>query len=144
MATATQASETYKAEFSLSYAGESEYLIRQNYKPIGKVRVRTFGNKRMEPEYNGDYFQTGILPTVGTVMWKDCDKFHEFPPREIVALFPGYVGCRLILHPTTPGFTIRDEGFQWPTSEYQYDGPKPELIQDPIVPDYITFKGRRG
>jgi hypothetical protein len=124
--------------FFLSYAGESEWDIRDNGRLVGRVSVREFGNSRMG--YNGDYFETGILQQVGTVRWYSCSHYDEFPPAEIVALFPGFVGCRLVFHPTTPDLNITDPDYQLPTVEYQYNGPKPVLCPDSNVPEYITFE----
>jgi hypothetical protein len=126
-------------DFHLSYAGEAEYDIRKDGRLLGRVSVRTFGNSRLA--YNGDYFQTGILPQVGTVRWDSSSKWHEFPPAEVVALFPGYVGCRLVFHPRTPGLTIQDEGYELPEVEFQYDGLAPTLCPHPNVPNYVTFTG---
>lgn len=127
----------YTKHFYLSYAGEAEYDIRLDGRLVGRVSARKFGNANME--YNGDYFERGIVPQIGTVRW-DSDKWHDFPPSEIVALFPGYVGCRLVFHPRTPHLTIMDEGYELPEVEYQYDGPTPVLVPHENVPNYITFQ----
>ena len=129
------------SHFYLSYAGESEYDIRDNGRLVGRVSVRTFGNRRIV--YNGDYYQTGILPTVGTVRWQSSSQWHEYPPAEVVALFPGFVGCRLVFHPRTPELKITDPDYALPEVEYQYNGPAPVLIPDPDVPEYMTFR-RQG
>ena len=124
--------------FVVSYAGESEYDIRgDDHRIIGRVAVRTFGNRN--GAWNGDYFETGILPSIGTVRWESHPQWMEFPPADIVALFPGYVGCKLAFHPRTPELTIRDEGYELPDVEYIYDGPAPVLMTDPNVPEYVTF-----
>ena len=124
-------------DFYLSYAGESEFYIRRDGRPIGRVSVRHFGNSRME--YNGDYFQTGILSQIGTVRWSSSEQWRDFPPDDVVALFPGYVGCRLVFHARTPHLTILDEGFKLPTVEYEYNGATPILRPHADVPYYITF-----
>jgi hypothetical protein len=122
----------------LSYAGEAEYDIRLDGRKIGRVSVRYFGNPRIA--YNGDYFKRGIVPQIGTVRW-DCPRWSEFPPAEVVAMFPGFVGCRLVFHERTPDLSITDEGYEPPEVEYQYDGPKPEICSHPSVPSYVTFLG---
>lgn len=123
-------------EFRVSYAGEVEYDIRQDGRILGRVAVRYFGNSRMA--YNGDYFKTGILPQVGTVRWESSRQWHEFPPSELVALFPGFVGCRLVFHPRTPQLTITDKDYEIPNVEFQYDGQAPVLVPSAKVPEYIT------
>ena len=129
----------FTKDFRISYAGEVEYDIRKDGRILGKVSVRYFGNSRMT--YNGDYFTTGILPQVGTVRWASSSQWHEFPPREIVNLFAGFVGCRLVFHPTTPGLRVTDKNYELPTVEYQYDGPAPVLIPSANIPEYITAAG---
>jgi len=125
-------------EFRLSYDGEAEYDIRQDGRIIGRVSVRYWGNTRQT--YNGDYFERGILPQVGTVRWTSCNQYLEFPPDEVVALFPGFVGCRLVFHPRTPDLSITHPDYQLPEVEYQYAGPAPVLVQHPEVPEYITYQ----
>ena len=130
---------TITKEFRLSYDGEAEFDIRQDNRIVGRVSVRHWGNTRQS--YNGDYFERGILPQVGTVRWTSCNQYLEFPPAEVVALFPGFVGCRLVFHPRTPHLTIRDPDYQLPEVEYQYNGNKPVLVKHAEVPEYITYQG---
>jgi hypothetical protein len=125
-----------RADFHLSYAGAVEYDIREDGRLLGRVTARSFGNPRLA--YNGDYFEKGILPQVGTVRWESSTKWHDFPTPEIVALFPGFVGCRLVFHPRTPHLTIMDKDYELPEVEYQYDGQAPVLCPHPTVPGYIT------
>lgn len=125
--------------FYLGYAGETEYDIREDGRLVGRVSSRQFGNPGMA--YNGDYFEKGIKPQIGTVRWESSSKWGEFPPADVVALFPGYVGCRLVFHPLTPDLTIQDEGYELPEVEFQYDGPPPVLVPSPDVPKYVTFVG---
>ncbi len=127
---------TTTKEFRVSYAGEVEYDIRKHGRILGRVAVRYFGNSRMA--YNGDYFTTGILPQVGTVRWASSTQWQEFPPRDIVSLFHGFVGCRLVFHPRTPNLPITHKDYELPTVEYQYDGPAPALVPHKQVPEYIT------
>ena len=125
--------------FHLSYDGEVEFGIRQDHRLIGRVSVRHWGNTRQT--YNRDYFERGILPQIGTVRWHSSSKWREFPPDEIVALFPGFVGCRLVFHPRIPDLKITDPGYELPEVEYQYNGPAPVLVPSADVPEYITFQG---
>ena len=127
------------ADFTCSYAGETDYDIRQDGRIIAKVSERHFGNATMG--YNGDYFETGIKKQIGTVRYYSHPEWLEFPDPRIVALFPGYVGCRLVFHETTPGLLITDPDYQFPTTEYQYDGPAPVIVQHSTVPNYLTFEG---
>lgn len=131
-----------KAEFTCSYAGEVDYNIRDaaSGRIITKVAARYFANSRMA--YNGDYFETGIKPQVGTVRYYSSDNWREFPPADIVALFPGFIGQRLVFHEKTPGLNITQPGYQSPDVEYQYDGERPQLVPDLDVPEYLTFRGR--
>ena len=123
--------------FYLSYGGESEYDIYDGARKLGRVAIRHFGNRAAA--WNGDYWETGILPQIGTVRWESPKQWRDFPPVEVVALFPGFVGARLVFHETTPGLHIQDEGYQLPTVEYQYNGPPPILCPHETVPEYVTF-----
>lgn len=111
---------TTKPEFKVSYAGEVEYRVD------GKLyRVRYFANPRMG--YNDGVYDNDIQSSVGTVRnsWRDgCEYMHQFPPREVVALFPGFVGARYT------------EDFQT-----EYDGPRPVLCKHHCVPEYVSFVG---
>ncbi len=111
-----------KAIFACGYAGETDYDIRDmaTGRIVTKVAVRdgawiNFG-------WNGDYFETGIKPTIGTVRFYSSTDWHNFPSAEIVALFPGYVGARF-------------------TTDYavEYDGPAP-VLADPQH-GYLAFIG---
>jgi len=124
-------------DFRCGYAGATEYDIRQDGRVIGRVEVRDNGNRDMP--WNDGVWESDILPGIGTVRWENSDKWGEFPPAEVVALFPGYVGARLLLHPRTPHPTLRDEGYKFPRIEWQYNGPKPQLCPHPNVPNYVTF-----
>jgi len=125
--------------FKISYAGEVEYDIRRDGLLIGRVAARYFGNSRMA--YSGDYFETGILPQVGTVRWESSAQWCQFPPPDVVSLFPGFVGCRLVFRETTPNLSVTDPDYRLPEVEYQYDGPAPVLMPDKLIPEYITAAG---
>ena len=129
---------TITKEFRLSYDGEAEYDIRRDHRIIVRVSVRHWGNTRQQ--YNGDYFERGILPQVGTVRWASSTQYLEFPPDEVVALFPGFVACRLVFHPRTPDLTITHPDYELPEVEYQYNGSAPILVKHPEIPEYITHR----
>ena len=98
---------TLEKKFILSYAGEAEYEIQGE-----RYTARYCYNPRMP--YNGDDVHRYTKAQVGTVMHYSSSKFHTFPPREVVALFPGFVGARY-----TERFDV------------VYDGPTPVLFVDP-------------
>lgn len=112
--------------FRLSYAGEVEYYVGRDL-----FSARYFGNPDMP--WNGDYFETGIKPSIGCVRYADSSRWHEFPPPEVMELFSGFVAQRLIIHPSAvPG--------ELGTAEYICNGPAPELVPHPLVPNYITSR----
>jgi len=117
--------------FKLSYAGAVEYDIYDGYRKIATVETRHFANSRMD--YNGDYYETGILPQVGTVRYLHHSDWLEFPSEEIAALFPGFVGQRLVFHGSGDETSV----------EYQYNGPAPILCAHPFVGEYVTFEWMR-
>jgi hypothetical protein len=105
-----------EAVFKCGYAGGVDYLVAGR-----KYHVRYFASTIMA-------YNTGVLEQkvaeVGTVRSDESDRWHDFPPPEVVALFPGFVGAR---------FT-RDY-------QYEYAGEQPELIVDPVVTYHVTFAG---
>ena len=114
MATATK---TLTKRFLVSYAGEVEYDIG------GTVyKVRYWGNP--DGSWNDGVWEGFIRPSIGTVRHDKCELFHTFPPPEVVALFPGFVGAR---------YTE-----DWKT---EYDGPTPKLRPLKNVPCYIGAEG---
>jgi hypothetical protein len=101
-----------KPRWTCSYRGNADYLWRGQ-----KWRVRSHAcpgggatATSADGHYNGDYYFKGILPAVGTVMADDSERFHQFPPAELMAHFPLYVGARWL------------DDF----SAIVYDGPAPE------------------
>jgi hypothetical protein len=83
-----------------SYRGAADYTWRGK-----KYVVRSFGCPGTTPtptsedgHYNGDYYRTGILPCVGTVMCDYSGGRHEFPPAELCANFPNHVPARWTEH----------------------------------------------
>ena len=104
--------------FRLSYAGEAEYDVDGVL-----YAVRYFANPRMP--YAEGVLEKFIRPAVGTVRHYESSKFHDFPPREVVELFPGFVGARW--NPET-----------W---QLEYDGAKPVLVPGRLVPYYVTSAG---
>lgn len=78
-----------KIQFKVSYRGEAEYWYGGH-----EYCVRFFAND--DGYYNGNYYQTGIEPFVGTL--RNRRDFHEFPPQDVLevfkAEFPGIVGAR--------------------------------------------------
>lgn len=106
---------TLTKRFILSYAGAAEYEIGHK-----EYSVRYFASKRMP--YNTGVLEEEIIPAVGTVMHNDSEDWHDFPPAEVVALFPGFVGARW----------AKDY------SAIEYDGPAPVLRPSKDVPEYIT------
>ena len=116
--------------FLVSYAGEAEYEIGGR-----AYSARYHGSTKAS--WNGDYFETGIKPSIGCVRYRDSDRWSEFPPAEVVALFPGFVGQRLVYHPAC-NLPITHPDFQLGTMEYICDGPAPTLAPHPACPDYLT------
>src|SRR5262249_4557514 len=104
--------------FRLSYAGEAEYYVDGVL-----YAARYFANPRL-PYAEGVYDQF-IRPAVGTVRHGESSRFHDFPLREIVELFPGFVGARW----------NRD------TWELEYDGKPPTRVPCRLVPCYVTSEG---
>ena len=105
-----------KAVFVVSFAGEATYKVgRRQY------RVRSFAITDPTFGYNTGVLDDFILPLVGTVIADGSDYWYEFPPPEVVALFPGFVGAR------------------W-TKEWkaEYDGEKPVLCPTPLVSHHMT------
>jgi hypothetical protein len=89
--------------FVVSYDLEVEYEIDgRNY------RVR----HGMHNSNTSEDYRPAVRATVGTVMHRDSRRMHEFPPREVVALFPGMVGARW-----------RED---WAV---EYDGPAPRIFE---------------
>lgn len=72
-----------------SYRGEAEYHWQGR-----KFAVRTSAYD--DGYYNGDYFETGIRPFVGTIRCDDCGRRFEFPPAEVCALFPDHEPARYL------------------------------------------------
>lgn len=71
--------------FIVGYDLECEYEISSRI-----YRVR----RGMHESNTSEDYRAAIRTTVGTVTYRDSRRFHEFPPREIVAMFPGMVGAR--------------------------------------------------
>lgn len=78
-----------KPQFKVSYRGEAEYWLGGK-----EYCVRFFAND--DGHYNGNYFETGIRPFVGTV--RNRRDFFEFPAQEVLEIFaqefPGIVGAK--------------------------------------------------
>lgn len=114
-----------RPKFLVSYRGLVEYEVDGH-----KYEVRYWGYD--DGHYNTGVWDTHIKPSIGTVRQLSYDtngnwvrdRVHTFPPAEVVALFPGFVGARYV--PET-----------WAT---EYDGAAPELIPDPDVPSYVTSR----
>lgn len=89
--------------FISSYQGEAHYEIN------GKTyHVRTFADPK--GSHKADYWPT-VLATVGTVRAGHWPEFTSFPPAEVVAMFPGFIGAR---YDDTNGYAV------------VYDGPTPQ------------------
>ena len=73
-----------RKEFISSYQGCADYMIGGN-----RYECRFFGDDF--GQYMPEVYDREILPCVGSVK-----KFagSEYPSDEVMALFPGYVGCR--------------------------------------------------
>ena len=70
--------------FICSYQGETTYLV------AGK-RYDVRHHAHDDGHYNGDYYERGILPALGTVRRASIG---DYPPPEVMAEFPGYVAAR--------------------------------------------------
>ena len=99
----TTATKPLTKRFLVFYAGGVEYDIAGR-----RYHVRYFANKRMP--YNNGVLEQKIAE-VGTVRHDETAHWHNFPPAEVVALFPRFVGARF-------------------TQDYrmEYDGPAPRTI----------------
>jgi hypothetical protein len=71
-------------QFVVSYDLQCEYRIGDRC-----YRVRSGAH---EGNTRSEYYWSGVVPMVGTVSCRDNP--HEFPPAEVLALFPGFVGAR--------------------------------------------------
>lgn len=71
------------AQFVCSYRGEHTYRIGSESYHIRRAAY--------DGIYVEGYFESGIVPTVGCVYGGDI---QQFPPAEVLALFPGYVAAR--------------------------------------------------
>lgn len=118
--------------FKVSYAGEVDYQV-------GNDGFTARYSAPIEFSWNGDYFETGIKPVIGCVRYESSSKWHEFPPAEVMALFPGFVALRLIYTPAD-NLPFRHPDHQLGTMEYQHDGPRPELIPCPEIPGWLTCR----
>ncbi len=130
-----------KPEFIVSYRGEVEYAISGR-----KYNVRYWGyndghyNKGVTNGIPWDVWTDHIEPSIGTVRNDSYDRqgnwlpesFFEFPPAEIVALFPGMVGARYI----KPSGYVHGDGQKWVT---EYATPRsPLVVDDDTGGKYIT------
>ena len=106
--------------FLLSFAGAAEYEIGGR-----RYEARYFANTHPHMAYNEGVLEHDIIPAVGTVRYESSQHWHEFPPREVVALFPGFVGAR----------------WRRDYSALEYDGPAPVLVPSKDVPHYLTAVG---
>jgi hypothetical protein len=82
--------------FVCGYRGATDYVYKGR-----KYVVRCFAcpgpgatPTSEDGYYNGDYYRTGILPSVGTVMCDDSEHRHDYPPADVLAYFPNHVGAR--------------------------------------------------
>jgi len=76
-----------KARFLSSYQGESEYSLG------GSVwRIRHAAHD--DGHWNDTVYTREVRPLVGCVIAKDSALFHEFPPADVLACFPGFVGAK--------------------------------------------------
>lgn len=85
--------------FESTYMGASTYVSRDIVDGYGSrqkwsVRHQTCDYGHMIA--NGDYWETGIFPAVGTIK-PQSGNFHEFPPVDVWSLFPGYVPARWLI-----------------------------------------------
>ncbi len=92
-----------------------------------RYRVRYWANLDPKFGYNTGVLENEIIPLVGCVISDDSRKWHDFPPAEVVAQFPGFVGARF----TRPNG--EDKGYR-----VEYDGPEPTRVPDPQVSYYLT------
>jgi len=100
-----------KPRFLVSFDCESEYEYKGE-----KYRIRVGAHRSIT---RSDYFPM-VVKCVGTVMYRDSRKFHEFPTKEAIeALSEVSMGVNLIGAKWTEDF-----------SDVLYDGPKPEIVED--------------
>jgi hypothetical protein len=92
--------------FVCSFAGKSDYQVGGD---LYAVRHRAFEPNRV---FCADYWQESVIPGVGTV--RRCSGVDRFPPAEVVALFPGFVGAR----------------FNLEAGRVEYDGAPPKVARD--------------
>jgi hypothetical protein len=97
-----------KPRFKVSYRGEAEFWFNGR-----EYCVRIFAND--DGHYNGNYFQSGILPFVGTV--RNRREFFDFPPSEVIEAFaeeyPGIVGARYTEDFKSVEYTATPDVLQW-------------------------------
>jgi hypothetical protein len=75
--------------WTVGFRGETEYEFKGR-----TYRVRTSAYDG--GFYNGDYYETGILPFVGCISVGSGGNYQQFPPDELCALFPEYVPARYL------------------------------------------------
>jgi hypothetical protein len=83
-----------KPQFVCSYRGAADYSYKGRQYVVRSFAVPGPGPTPTSADghYNGDYYFTGILPSVGTIQ---VDHYpHEFPPDEVCAFFPDCVPAR--------------------------------------------------
>jgi hypothetical protein len=116
-------------QFVSSYAGESDYLVNGR-----KYRIRYFAIPTMS--YADGVFAREILPAVGTVRAYDSGGFYQFPPDDVVALFPGFIGARYAQDWTMeyngPAPIQQVQPWGW-IGFVQLDKVLPELVYDAIA-----------
>lgn len=100
--------------FLVSYHGEVEYEYQGR-----RYNVRYWG---WNDNYGEGVWENFIEPTIGCVRNAESERFFEYPPPEIVAAFPGFVGCRY-------------RASDWAV---EYATPRSRLVQHPKVPGYVT------
>ncbi len=104
--------------FVFSYRGAADYVVKGR-----KYSVRSFAHD--DGYYNGNYFAEGVRPLVGCVRSDESAYWHQFPPAEVLALFPDHVGAR---------FT-QDYGIEYVT------GHAPEVVEPRAVPVFRATVG---
>jgi len=100
-------------QFVSAYQGSAYYIVNHV-----RYTVRTFASQRGTHLPNQWDF---ILSEVGTIRALDWPATADFPPAEVLALFPGHVGARVN---ADKGYTI------------EYNGSAPNVVRNPQLDWY--------
>jgi hypothetical protein len=73
--------------FVLAYLGAAQYEIAGEH-----YEVRALAEAHCRSIYRAGIVESAVLPLVGTV--RSLSRFTEWPPADVLAQFPGYVGAR--------------------------------------------------